>query len=64
MWSQLFTQKEVLYETTCPLVLSLKVKEQLEGVTAIWCTFGSFLGCFCGRLLRSPYLPGKQLDPD
>ena len=47
MWSQLYTQEGILYETTCPLVLSLKVKEQLEGVTAIWCKCSSFFGDGC-----------------
>jgi hypothetical protein len=33
-----------------PLVLSLKVKEQVEGVTAIWCKCSSFFwgGCLEG----------------
>jgi hypothetical protein len=30
-----------------PLVLSLKVKEQIEGFTAIWCKCSSFFGDGC-----------------
>jgi hypothetical protein len=64
MWSQLDTQKGILYDMKCPLLLNLKGKEQLEGFTAIWCKCSLFWGAAVWKVVAQSKITSKQLDPD